>query len=367
MKVLMTADTVGGVWTYAMELAGALRPHGVRVVLATMGSRMDAAQRAEAAALPNVTVHESSFRLEWMDAPWQDVDRAGEWLLALERAERPDIVHLNGYAHADLPWLAPVVVVGHSCVRSWWEAVKGEAPPPSWDAYTGRVRSGLQAADVVVAPSHAMLTSLERHYGPLARTRVIPNGRAQALFQPARKELFIFAAGRLWDEAKNLAVLDRIAGALPWPTYVAGDMQSPDGRGKPVTAVRPLGRLDRATLAQWLGRASIYAFPARYEPFGLSVTEAALSGCALVLGDIPSLREIWGDAATFVAPDDEAGLARAIRWLCDDPTLRRAQGARARRRALALSPVCMAERYIALYTMLAQHARRSTPEVACAS
>ncbi len=31
--------------------------------------------------------------------------------------------------------------------------------------------------------------------------------------------------------------------------------------------------------------------PARYEPFGLSVLEAALSGCALVLGDIPSLRE----------------------------------------------------------------------------
>ena len=52
-----------------------------------------------------------------------------------------------------------------------------------------------------------------------------------------------------------------------------------------------------------MGRAAIYALPARYEPFGLSILEAALSGCALVIGDIPSLREIWADAALFVPSD----------------------------------------------------------------
>ncbi|HKO15336.1 MAG TPA: glycosyltransferase family 4 protein [Gemmatimonadaceae bacterium] len=367
MKVLMTADTVGGVWTYAMELAAALRPLGVRIVLATMGAPMDAAQRAEAAARPNLLVHESRYRLEWMDAPWEDVDRAGAWLLALERAERPDVVHLNGYAHADLPWLAPVMVAGHSCVRSWWESVRGTPAPESWNEYTTRVRAGLRAAEIVVAPSHAMLAALEKHYGPLDRTRVIPNGRSPALFSPAAKEPLIMAAGRLWDEAKNLAVLDRIAGELPWPVYVAGDAESPDRRGERLRAVRALGRLDGPTLAYWLGRASIYALPARYEPFGLSVVEAALSGCALVLGDIPSLREIWGDAATFVAPDDAAALTRAIRWLCDDASLRRAQGARARLRALALAPACMAARYLAIYQMLAQDALRRSAEVACAS
>ncbi|MEB3829625.1 glycosyltransferase [Phormidium sp. CCY1219] len=56
-------------------------------------------------------------------------------------------------------------------------------------------------------------------------------------------------------------------------------------------------------LSHWYARAAIYAFPARYEPFGLSVLEAALSGCALVLGDIPRLREMWGDAAVFANPD----------------------------------------------------------------
>jgi hypothetical protein len=37
-KVLMTADTVGGVWTYALELAAGLGEHGVEVAIATMGA-----------------------------------------------------------------------------------------------------------------------------------------------------------------------------------------------------------------------------------------------------------------------------------------------------------------------------------------
>ena len=36
-SVLMTADAVGGVWTYAMELCAALGGRGVRVALVVMG------------------------------------------------------------------------------------------------------------------------------------------------------------------------------------------------------------------------------------------------------------------------------------------------------------------------------------------
>ena len=61
-----------------------------------------------------------------------------------------------------------------------------------------------------------------------------------------------------------------------------------------------------------IARAAIYALPAHYEPFGLSILEAAMSGCALVLGDIPSLREIWGDAAVFVHPDNRDAVARCL-------------------------------------------------------
>lgn len=36
-RILMTADTVGGVWTYALELAQALDSRGIQIALATMG------------------------------------------------------------------------------------------------------------------------------------------------------------------------------------------------------------------------------------------------------------------------------------------------------------------------------------------
>src|SRR5690348_12181674 len=111
MKILMTADAVGGVWSYALELARALAPSGVELVLATMGPLPSAAQREEAARCRNLRLETSEYRLEWMQDPWSDVERAGDWLLALARREQPDLVHLNGYVHAALPWQMPVCVV----------------------------------------------------------------------------------------------------------------------------------------------------------------------------------------------------------------------------------------------------------------
>src|SRR5215217_9067912 len=164
MKILMTADTVGGVWTYALEVADALAPHDIEVELATMGRPLDHDQRAELARSAVAGLHESAFALEWEDDPWEDVDRAGRWLLELEERVAPDLVHLNGYAHGSLPWTAPAVVVAHSCVLSWWEAVRGEQAPATWERYRSAVEAGLRAASAVVAPTAAMLAALERHY-----------------------------------------------------------------------------------------------------------------------------------------------------------------------------------------------------------
>ena len=185
----MTADTVGGVWTYAVELAAALAPHGVEVVLATMGGRAADSQKAGAAALPGVRLIDSAFKLEWMDNPWDDVRAAGEWLLALEQQFRPDVVHLNGYVHAQLPWAAPQLVVGHSCVLSWWRAVKGCDAPASWDRYREEVGAGLRRASLVVAPSRAMLAALEFHYGTLPRARVIRTREIPPRFAPGRSRI----------------------------------------------------------------------------------------------------------------------------------------------------------------------------------
>ena len=352
----MTADAVGGVWTFAMDLARALGDAGVRVSIAVMGPSPSDSRRAEAAALPHVTLFDRPYRLEWMDDPWDDVAPAGEWLLRLEQALQPDVVHLNGYCHAALAWEAPVVVTGHSCVLSWWQGVYGSDAPGSWDRYAAEVRRGLAAAALVTAPSAAMLRALEQHYGPLPQGRVIPNGRA-ATAVTGEKEAFVFTAGRLWDEAKNVEAVCAVAPQLAWPVRVAGDTSGPDGDRVRCDGVEYLGRLTADEVGRWMARASIYALPARYEPFGLSVLEAAQAGCALVLGDIPSQREIWGDAALFVAPGNRRMLASAISSLIEDADRRRGLGARARQRAEALTPARMAAAYLGAYQELVGEVR----------
>lgn len=354
MKVLMTADIVGGVWTYALQLCRALQSYGVQVALATMGAPLSPRQHEEATRISNIAIYESAYKLEWMEDPWKDVSAAGDWLLKLERELLPDLVHLNGYAHGALPWSAPVLVVAHSCVLSWWEAVKGEPAPASCDRYRREVKRGLQAADIVAAPSHAMLRTLERHYGPLPQSRVIYNGQDAAMFAPGSKEPFVLSAGRLWDEGKNVASLREIAPELAWPVYVAGGERHPDGGRVQLGGVQPLGRLSPVELADWFARASIYALPARYEPFGLSALEAGLAGCALVLGDIASLCEIWGDAALFVPPDDSKALRAAIEGLIADQEVRRDFAARAQRRAMEFTTTRMATAYFATYRELAK-------------
>jgi glycosyltransferase involved in cell wall biosynthesis len=229
-------------------------------------------------------------------------------------------VHVNGYVHAALDWDLPVVVVAHSDVLSWFEAVRGQAAPPEWDRYRREVARGLAAADLVVAPTHAMLAALERHHRVDAPTCVIHNGVSPGPPPRPKREL-VLAAGRMWDEAKNIAVLRRVSDRI------------------------------RVEIADWIGRrglrarmaeAAVFCAPARYEPFGLGPLEAALAGCALVLGDIPSLREVWGDAALYVDPDDDEALAAALQR-----ALRERRDASAR--AARYSAPRMAARYVDAY------------------
>jgi glycogen synthase len=237
--------------------------------------------------------------------------------------------------------------------------VEGGEAPERWDEYRRRVGRGLQAADLVVAPTRAMLGQTERHYGPLRATRVIPNGRAPERFPPLVKERFVIAAGRLWDRAKNLSALAAAAPALAWPVLLAGEGQHPEGGAPGLAQVELLGHLPSDELAALLGRAPIYALPAYYEPFGLSALEAALARCALVLGDIDSLRELWEGAAMFVAPGDPEALVKVLGELIDDPVRRERLGRAARRRALALTPQRMAAEYLRCYHELARRPRRS--------
>ncbi|HVL95445.1 MAG TPA: glycosyltransferase family 4 protein [Solirubrobacteraceae bacterium] len=337
-RVLMTADAAGGVWAYATELRAALAAEDVEVTLAVLGPDPP----------PEDGIAHHPGRLEWQEDPWEDVAGAGEWLLELAGEVRPDVVHLNGYAHGALEWRRPALVVGHSCVPSWYAAVRGEPAPPSWDRYREAVRRGLLAADAVVAPTAAMLAELRRHHGLGERGTVIHNGIRPQAVPAVPKEPFVLGAGRLWDEAKALGALDAAAATTAWPVELAGD-----AGGAKAHHARLLGALPRAQLRERMARAAVFAHPARYEPFGLAVLEAAAAGCALVLGNIATLRELWEGAALFVAPGDPEGLAAAIDTLARDEALRARLGRAAAARSATYDAARMARAYAGLYRRLA--------------
>lgn len=355
----MTADAVGGIWTYAMELAAGLSARGIEVVLATVGPEPTDEQKKYALSIPGLALEVSRYKLEWMEEPWHDVDRAGDWLIETAARHAVDLVHLNGYAHGALAWRCPVLIAGHSCVLSWWHAVHGVDAPREWDRYRRRVTAGLERADCLVTPTQAFMECLQRWYAPKCERRVIRNARSAAQFAAAgeARQAIALACGRIWDQAKGLHLLDEIASDLPWPVYVAGDDTSPDGVSRSPASVRCVGRLDASQVAAWMKRATIFVHPARYEPFGLAVLEAALSGCAPVLADLPSLRELWSGAALFVNVDDPVELQRTLRSLMNDLARCRALGAAARARARQFAPTTMSGAYAHLYEeMLAKRA-----------
>ena len=352
-NILMTADTMGGVWNYSLQLSRALAKHNITVHLATMGNAPSNEQMKETAFIDNLKIYPSSYQLEWMDNPWQDVAAAGDWLLELAADINPDLIHLNNYAHGNLSWPAPVLMVAHSDVLSWWQEVKKENAPERYQHYHEKVQKGIMAADLLVAPSQAMLKHIHHLYPNQTATMVIPNGIAEDGWRKAGKEPYIFSMGRVWDEAKNLFTLSETANQLHWPLHIAGNNLHP-ATGKPVELdnVNFLGQLNSIQVQQKLAAASIYVLPVKYEPFGLSILEAAMSGCALVISDINSLRENWEDAATFINPEDTGSMVKAVNQLIENPKILFQHQQKAKKNAQNFTASQMAEKYVQQYKLL---------------
>jgi glycosyltransferase involved in cell wall biosynthesis len=360
LRILMTADAVGGVWVFAAALAGGLAARGHCVTLVTLGPEPCAAQMSEVADVAGLEIVTTDLALEWMDPAGADVSRARNRLEAIERRVAPDIVHLNGFREASAAWDAPVLIAAHSCVWSWWRACRGGEPSePRWRTYAANVRAGLAAADRWIAPSAAFRDQVEAVYAPPMCGGVIWNGLPPSV-RPGPKQPVILAAGRVWDEAKNVAALARLAPSVPWPVRIAGPLAAADGRAQGQRfpgEVTCLGALTRREVLAEMQRAAIFVAPAVYEPFGLTILEAACAGCALVLSDIPTFRELWDGAALFVEPRDDASLAATLARVAGDEPLRRTLQRRAAFRAQRCSLDAMCEAYCGVYEEMAGFGR----------
>lgn len=350
-RILMTTTGHRPAWSQSLDLAGALGRFGIDVALATLGEPPSNGLLEEALRYPNLQVFPGRFGASWTDDAWDEVERAGDWLLRMEQHVEPDLVHLHAYPYGALPLQAPVLLEGHDCPLCRWTALRDGTAPLAWERYRQAVARALRQAQLVVAPTGAALRELAAVYEHLPPSRVIPVGRSPRRLQPSEKEHLILSAGCFGDETRDLRSLEAVARDVAWPVAVLLEEEgaAEDESARPVRLLRASSA---DTLASWYGRASIFALPCRYEPAGLSVLEAALAGCALVLGDVPALRELWQGAALFVAPGDPADLQRALDLLVAEPKGRRGLAQRARARALLLSPERRAASFLEAYAQL---------------
>lgn len=352
-RIFLTADAVGGVWDYTAQLARGLVSRGHAVRVAVVGR---AAPDRISDLPPEAEVTEADYRLEWIPGAGADIDAAGEWLAADARRWGADLVHLNQITYAAHDFGAPTLVVVHSDVLSWFSETRGTPAPAEYHEYAERVRAGLEAADLVAAPSEYQSRLTRAHYGRGA-DEVIHNGvRPPATATPRACGPLVISAGRAWDEAKGMATVDEAAGMLATagpPVHLIGATNGPAGQRFVARHAVAHGRLPRTEVDGWLDRAWIYAGASLYEPFGLAPLEAALRGTALVLSDIPSFRELWDGCAAFFSPGDAEALAAVIRELAADPGRRRELGRAARDRARArYDAETFTSRYAGLYSAM---------------
>ena len=360
LKLLLTTDAIGGVWTYSLDLAAALaQAEDVAVTLAVLGPVPDAEQLTAAAATPGLQLIQPGLPLDWMAEDADTVRQSAAALAELASLAEADLVQLHTPALACASYPAPVVSVVHSCLATWWSAVKTGPLPDDFAWRTDLVREGLRRSDLVVTPTHAFVGMVRQAYGLRRQPEAVHNGRKPWTAPERPRADFAFTAGRLWDEGKNAAAFDRAAALSTTPFLAAGPLQGPNGTAAQLQHAQGLGRLDEAALADRLAGRPVFVSTARYEPFGLSVLEAAQAGCALVLSDIPTFRELWDGAALFVSPHDEKAVAAAVDRLIADPATRAALGKQARTRAAGYTPQATATAMLGHYRALLGSARRA--------
>ena len=350
LRLLLVTDAVGGVWIYSLELARALASLGIETVLAVTGPSPAGDQLDAAAGLRLI---DTGLPLEWLDSDADEVKRAAGELARIAAREAADVVQSSSGAQlAGATFGCATVAVQHSCVATWWQAVKGTPLPDAFEWRRDLVADGIARADAVVAPTIAFADATERTYGLARPVLPVHNGRSARSPVTLPQGEFAFTAARLWDEGKNVRTLDRAAARIDAPFQAAGATTGPNGTSVSLAHLVELGEISEIRMNGILAACPVYASAALYEPFGLSVLEAAQAGCALVLSDIPTHRELWDGVALFVDPRDEAGFAEAIGALLDDNSKRLHLGGSAREHARLYSPAQTASAMVQIYAQV---------------
>lgn len=322
LRVLMTLDSVGGVWRFGLNLARALQPRNVSFIFVIFGPEPSEAQRQEAEALGEL--FHIPLPLDWLAKAELQLADVPARIAEIAQRCKVDLIHLNLPTQAaGLEMDKPVIVMSHSCAPTWFQAVRKTALPEAWEWHSRLNRQGISRADIVLAPSRSHAELMIATYGQIRNLRVVhyATGPAPHLVDRALRD-GIVAVGRWWDQGENGPVMDLLAARLTRQLTLIGSCTGPSGETFSPRHAQSTGPLSHAETLERIGNAEIFLSPSRYETFGLAALEAATRRTPLVLADIPVYRELWDGAALFVPPNDPAAYAEAIDKLVNERQLR---------------------------------------------
>ena len=240
-----------------------------------------------------------------------------------------------------LPYAGPTIITLHdlSCFdhpethpAERVEIMHRELPP------------AIERVDHIIVISEATRRAVAQRFGvPDSRMTVTllaahPNfaPRPAASLQAALAKLdlqpggYLLSVGTL-EPRKNLTTLFQAYSALPdslrqrYPLAVVGmpgwhtdQLMSSARQLVERGELRFLGYVDDAVLPLLYAGAAAFAYPSRYEGFGLPPLEAMASGVPVLVSDVTSLPEAVGDAGVRVGPDDVDAMRDGLRRLLED-------------------------------------------------
>lgn len=290
----------------------------------------------------------------------------------IARQESPDVLHCLHFP-TPIGSRVPLVVTLHDLTPL---IVPGTMPSRVARAvYRSLNKRAVRLADQIVTPSQATANDIARLLGASAdATTVIPEAADDFLAGGVSAPPALLPAGARFvlsmgntkphkDIPCLLASFVAVTEARPdvWLLLVGEDQPGyldAHVKGEARKRVRFTGRVDDRQLRGLYAAATAFAFPSRYEGFGLPPLEAMSFGTPVVVANAASLPEVVGDAALLVAPGDADALAAQLARVLDDATLRSELSDKGRARAAEFTWAKAGERTAAVYEKALSTARR---------
>ncbi len=299
------------------------------------------------------------------------------------RALRADLAHVPHWA-PPLASPVPFVVTVHDLIPLILPEYRGGLLAR---LYTALAAAATPGAALILTDSDASRADLLKHFRlPAERLRTVhlaagPHYTAAGdwkIDEPIREKYGLPADGGYvlylggFDARKNVRAL---LGAWTWaagsfgeqvPLALGGALPRPDGRlfeDYPALAaelnvtdsVRFIGPVDEADKPALYRGAMAFAFPSRYEGFGLPPLEAMACGVPVITTDRGSIGEVVGDAAFLADPADTRKFGAAIITCVVEPSVADHLKARGLARARQFSWEKTARATVAAYESLNGH------------